>query len=585
MASSDRGGIDRRSFLRVAGGTGVVGSSTLLAGCAGGGDGTPTETGMDGDGGTDTPTQTTAEPSEVEMGGTLTVAMQSDVSQTLNPHKVPDTTATTIVENVGNSLVQVTPGGEIIPDLAKDWEISDDSLTYTFTLHEGVQWHEPYASEVTADDIVWNWRKILSADYGAYGRSTYSGFLTGSTDDSDIDPEETVKATGDYEVTFELAQPYAPFLIKQASMAAFGWFIMVPPEAVKEHGENFGARDVGVWSSGPFTYNVEESKTGSKYVLDANPDYFRETEAGQLPYLDRIVFTVAPESSTRVTGLKAGEVDVNESTPPNNIESVKNAGGANVYSVASSAKTSQWVNRRNFEPLTKKQVRKALMYAANREAIIQTKFAGHGAIAHSPLPPWSWAYDKDACVVYDHDPEQAQSLLQEAGHGDGFSFKCEPTNQPKFVDVAIMLQQQYSQVGVDMEVEPAAKGTVWSPLLGGWGDESVPPESWQSMVENYTWGVSADDYTFSTFHTGVPFNYTYYSNEEADAAMEKGRSTLDRDARKEAYRTAQQHITDDMPKLFMLWNNFTPGYRDRVHNFRPWPTAYMSFEEVWVEQG
>lgn len=580
MPSRADSSMDRRTFLRLTGTSGLVGAGSMLAGCTDDGGESTSTPADDSDANVATEgEQTTTDPEEIQTGGTLTVAMQSNFD-TLHPHKIPGTTGSTMAENFGNALVLATPDGEVVPDLAAEMPtISEDGTTYTFKLREGVQFHPPYDRELTADDVVENWRAILDADYGAYGRSTFQGVLVGE----DISPEDTVKKTGEYEVTFELTEPFAPFLIKQAKMSAFGWFNIVPMEAVEEHGEDFGTADTGVWATGPFIYKPEESTAGSSYVYEANPNYFKEGEGGQLPYVDKLVYEIAPESSTRSTALQAGDIDIDESTAATDIDDLKSKDGVEVVSKPSSAKTSQWVNTRNFEPFTKRKVRKALLYAANREAVVQTKFQGYAAVAHSPLPPWHWAYDKEACVTYDHDPEQAQTLLEEAGHTN-FSFKCEPTNQPKFVDVAKILQQNYEAAGMDMSVEPASKGTTYDPLVGGWGDESIPPESFHSMIENFTWGFSADDYTYATFHTEQPFNYSYYSNEEADEAMEKARRTTDREARKEHYRTAQHEITDDQPQPFLIWNNVSHGFRSRVKNFDVYPTAYMLFEDVWLAE-
>lgn len=581
MASDSDEHLNRRTFLRVAGGSGVVGASSMVAGCSGnsgsgGGGGGETAGGS----GPNVQTQATeTSQAEVQTGGTLRVAMQSDFD-TLHPHNIPGTTGTTLVENFGNALVAATPKGEVVPDLARELPtVSNDAKQYTFKLRKGVRFHEPYGRELTADDVVANWRKILDKEYGAYGRSTYKGILVGEG----IDPKNTVQKTGKYEVTFNLDKPFAPFLIKQAKMSAFGWFTIVPMEAVKEHGDKFGTAKTGVWATGPFKYVPEKSKAGSNYVFEKNPHYFKKGEAGQLPYLDKLVFEISPESTTRTSGLKAGDIDIDESTAATDIKDIKGANNAHVLSKPSSAKMSQWVNTRNFEPFTKRKVRKALMHAANRRAVVETKFRGYAAIAHSPLPPWHWAYDEEACVTYENDAEKAQKLLEEAGHSNGFSFKCEPTNQPKFVDTAKILQRNYKKAGMDMSVKPASKGTTWDPLVGGWGDKSVPPKNFHSMVENFTWGFSADDYTYATFHSEQPFNYSYYSNDEADKAMEKARQTRDKKKRKEFYRTAQKHITDDAPQPFLIWNNVTHGVHSRVHNFDIYPTAYMLFEDVWVE--
>jgi peptide/nickel transport system substrate-binding protein len=550
----------------------------MLAGCSGSSEsGTTQETTTGGGGATESETQTETETeqsqSEIQTGGELVVAMQSG-TETLNPHKVSFTTGITMCENMSNSLYRVTSEGKIEPDLAKEMpEISDDGTQYTVTLREGVQFHEPYKREMTAEDVVWNFRKILDKEYGAAGRGAFVGTLVGE----DIDPQETVQQTGEYEVTFNLAQSYAPFLYKQASMSAFAWFSIIPPESLEEHGDDLGATDSGVWATGPFRYVPEESQAGSKFVFERNPDYFREGEGGQLPYLDRLVYKVVPEASVRSTQLKSGGVDVNESVVATEVEAMRNNSDIAVLEKPSTAKTSQWLNIVNFEPLTKKKVRKALMYAMNREAIIQTKFQGHAAIAHSPFPPWHWAYDEDAAVTYDQDVERAKQLLQDAGHA-GFSFTCEPANQSKFVDVATILQQQYRQANVKMEVTPVSKGTVWDPVSG---DET--PGEFNSMLENFTWGFAADDYAYATFHSDAVFNYTEYADETTDELMTEARHVPERERRKELYDKVQKRITDDMPKLFLLWNNVIHGHRNRVHNLRVWPSAYMWFEDVWKE--
>jgi peptide/nickel transport system substrate-binding protein len=426
---------------------------------------------------------------------------------------------------------------------------------------------------MTAEDVVWNFRKILDKEYGAAGRGAYVGTLVGE----DIDPQETVQQTGEYEVTFNLAQSYAPFLYKQASMSAFAWFSIIPPESLEDHGDDLGATDSGVWGTGPFRYAPDESTAGSKFVFEKNPDYFREGKGGQLPYLDRLVFKVVPEASVRSTQLKSGGVDVNESVAATEVSSISENSNISVLEKPSTAKTSQWVNLVNFPPTANNKVRKALMHAMNRETVVQTKFQGHAAVAHSPFPPWHWAYNEDACVTYDHDPQKAKELLQEAGHA-GFSFTCEPTNQPKFVDVATIMQQQYSQAGVEMEVTPASKGTTWDPVTA-----ETPPEDWHSLIENFTWGFAADDYAYATFHSDAVFNYTHYSDEKTDELMTEARHVPEREQRKEIYNQVQKRLTDHMPKLFLLWNNVIHGHRNRVNNLRVWPSAYMWFEDVWKE--
>jgi peptide/nickel transport system substrate-binding protein len=437
----------------------AAGAASMIAGCQSSSE-EGTETDSDGTA-TSGGQEETSTPSVGQRGGELAVAMLSD-SEMLHPHKVAKTTDITMVENLGNSLYRADNTGEIRPDLAAEMPtISNDGTTYTVPIREGVQFHPPYDREVTADDIVANFRSILDSDYGAYGRGAYVGTLVGEN----IDPQETVRKTGEYEVTFELDSAFAPFLFKQASMTAFGWFTMVPMDAVEEHGEDFGALSNGVWGTGPFMYNAEESVLGSEYVFDRNPNYFKTDEDGnQLPYVDRVVYRPIAEASVRNTQLQSGDIHISESVSATDIGSITSSENVEIKETPSAARTSQWLNIINYEPTADKTVRKAMMHAMDREGIIQAQFDGHATISDGLFPPWHWAADLDSAVTYDHDPEKATSLLEEAGYGDGFEMRCEPQNTTRFVDIATFLQQQYSQVGIDMSVEPVSKSAAFEPI-------------------------------------------------------------------------------------------------------------------------
>lgn len=589
---NSKGSVNRRSFLRLAGASGIVGSSTLLAGCSGGGDGgggTDTE-GGGGGGSTDTPsgsdteteTETaTPEPSEITRGGTLTVAMQSD-PWTMNAHQNEDTSSSQLSINFGNTLVDVTHEGDLVPDLAKEMpEISDDGTTYTFQIREGVQFHGDYG-EITAQTVVDNFHKILDEEYGAPPRADYEGFLVGDN----IDPEESVQATGEYEVTLNLAKPYAPILYKLASDN----MSLHPIEAIEEHGEDFGNVEVGTWSTGPFQF--VEAKADDHYTFERNPDYFKEGKDGEpLPYLDELRFEVAPEASVRKTALQTGDIDVSGRVPARDVEPLKNTDGVKIQSTPGSSEEALYINQRTYEPFTKKKMRQALMYATNHEAVIETKFNGLAEPGWSFVPSWHWAYDDEAVKKYPHNIEKAKQLISEAGE-EGLTFNCSPTNQPLFVDVAQILQQNFSQVGLTMEITPKEKSAAWEPTLGGgWDPETNkpkdkvgPPSDYHSHIEDITLGFNADDYFYLLLHTDAWLNVSFYSNEQVDKWMEEARAIPDREQRKELYSKVQEQVTEDTPQINQVWWFVNQGLRENVMGFNIYPSFSMRFESVWKEQ-
>lgn len=558
----------------------------MLAGCTDSG-GSETEaepTDTEPSGNTDAKTATEAK-GDVQTGGKLTVALQSDPF-TLHPHHYTDTSSSQLASAYGNRLVDVTPNGKLVPDLAKEIpEPTDGGKKYVFEIHEGVQFHGGYG-ECTAQDIVDVYHRILSEDYWgdadseevqSPARADYEGILIGDG----LDMEETVKATGEYEITFTLSQAFAPFLYKLAD----GRMTVVPPAALDEYGTDFGTIDTGVWGTGPFEFT--EGRPDDHYTFEKFDDYFKEDDDGNaLPYLDSVRYNIVPESSVRKTQIKTGNIDISEMVPAQDVKELKDSGGVKINSRPGSSLLSLYVNQRTFEPFTKKKMRQALAYGMSKEALIQTKFKGFAVPGWSIFPPWHWAYD-DSVKKYKHDPAKAKQLAEEAGEA-GLTFNCSPTNQPLFVDTATIMQQNYSQAGLKMEITPKEKAAAWGPTIGMWDPESAepktevgPPSSYESHVEDLTYGFNADGMSYITFHTGAWLNVSYYSNEEVDGWLEEARKVTSQDERKALYSKAQKQIMEDTPQIHGVWWNVNQAYTQNVHGFNTYPSFDIKLETVW----
>lgn len=565
---------NRRRVLRMMGASSIAAGTTMVSGCIGEDD--PQDPDADDDGTTadDDDGTEAADPDEIQTGGELRVGMTADARDPLMPHTVGDTTSIIMVENLGNGLVRATPEGEIVPDLAEDWEVSDDGETWTFTIREGVEFHPPYDREVTAEDVVENFHHTLEEGWGG---GQYTGILVGEG----LDVEETVVQTGEYEIQFNLPHPFPEFLQKQARLSAFGWFNIVPMEAVEEHGEDFGTFETGAWGTGAFMYNVDETTPGTTYVFDRNPNYWREGEGGQLPYVDRLVYEIIEDDTVRDTSLQAGDIHISENLTPTGIDDLRDDDNVVVQTETGTEGLYLWFNIRNSD-LFPKEVRQALAYATNLDAIVDVAFQGAAAPALSPLPPWADGYNEDAVRTYDHDPDRARDLLDEAGV-DQLEFVCNPATTQFMVDTAQMLQQQFVQVDVDMEVEPVSPSAAWEPMQGQWDDPDVPDEDWDAGVESYTWGFSQDDFAFSTYHPDAGWNRTFWSSDRMEEVLEESRRATDEDELQGYLDEFQEIITENMPHLLTVWPSNSQGHRPNVHGLDVYPTEYMFLEEVWLE--
>lgn len=607
MASSQPDSFDRREYLKYLGGAGVVGATSMLAGCSGGpGDEGTETTGTDGGGGDATDTE---DPGDAQTGGEVIIGMQADRTDPLWPHWSSDATGANIMSQMMNTLTYVNAEGELEGDLAEGPPESDDAQTYTFKLREGVTFHEPYKREVTADDVVKNWHAILDPsilaektdgdlyeDYPTAGRWPFPGLLWGD----DIDSEQAVRKVDKYTVEFELAKPNAAF----PALVSIGQCSIVPMEAYEENPDQIGAVDFGTYGTGAFMY--ESGQAGDSYNLVRNPDYFKEGENGQLPYLDSVTYRIIPEASVRLTNVKTGDIHLAEVIPAKDVEDINNTDGVRAISKPGASHVEHYMNIRGHEPFklfeedpqpdaetpgygtfseSGHKMRQAIRHATNTEQIIQTKFAGKAEAKWAPVPPFEWAYQEDKITKYEYDPERAKELLSEAGQ-ENFSFTAWATNQPRFVDTATIAQQTMQQAGIDMEVLPKEKSAVWGPVIGNWETNGVSHEEtdYESHFEDIGSGLDPADY-FAQVLGGNGINYCYFANEESDDLILRAQETTDQEKRKELYGQALEIVTEQVPMNGICWPYVNQGVSQSLKNYRVKRSSFrFKLEDVWLDE-
>ena len=628
MANKKPDNPERRKYMRLLGGAGMIGAGSMLAGCSGGGGSdsteaagsTPTageaESTTAGDSETTAEADTTASgnestggPSEINKGGELIVGMQADRTDPLWPHWASDAVGSQITRHLTNTLTWVDDEGTVHGDLAEEPPQTEDAQTYTFKIREGVMFHEPYKRELTADDVVKNWLAILDPsilaersdgslyeEYPTAGRWPFPGLLWGE----DIDTESRINKVGDYEVEFELAKPSAAF----PALVSIGQCAMLPMEAYEENADSIGSVDHGTFGTGPFIY--DEGQAGNEYTITRNPDYWGEGDNGQLPYLDAITYRIVPEASVRLTNLRTGDIHLAESVPPKDVETIEDEDGLRAISKPGASHLEHYMNIRGWEPLTLfeedpqhdkepvaygtinedgKKARQAIRHATNTKQIIETKFDGKASPKYAPPPPFDWSYQKDKVTSFPYDPETAQQYLQETGN-EGLQLKAWATNQPRFVDTATIAQQTMSQAGIQMEVLPKEKSAVWGPVQGHWDDNGVPHEEtgYESHFEDIGSGLDPADY-FSQLFGGSSINYTYFATQESDDLILQAAESTDREKRKELYGQALEEITPLAPMNGICWPYVNQGVANEVKNYQVKRSSFrFRLHDVWIEQ-
>lgn len=555
---------NRRDVVKLIGGASTVGA-TAIAGCSGVEEeeenGEPVDTDDD---------ESTASEG-VSRGGNLEVAIASDPPAAFHPHFIRSAQGVIMARTYASSLFIPNPDGTLEPQIASSIDESPDATEFVVTIRDDITFHAPYDRQLTAADVVENFHRILDPEYGSPDRDDFVGFLAGD----DIDPEDTVRETGEFEVTFELENPFADFVDSLS-----GIFI-VPMEAVDEHGDDFGTMDTGTWAAGPFQF--DEGSGQDFYAFERFEDYFEQDEDGEsLPYVDSVTFNIVPEGGVRSTQLETGEAHIIDSVPPRDTEELEADSNIQIESISSVTRACHFINQANHESFQKQEVRQALMHAIDREAIIDIAYNGFAEPGWGVFPPWHWAHDEDATQTYPHDPERAQELLEEAGETD-LSFECLVPNESPFTDIATIVQQNYESVGIDMEINTMEEAAVWDPVLGLWGNEppGPSPDEFESNIQTLSVETYADSFAFWKYHSGDFLNVTYY--DQSDDVIQAARETTDRDERRELYAQLEREVTEYVDRIALVWPDVIHAHRTEVHNYEPHPNGRVIVKDVWVE--
>jgi peptide/nickel transport system substrate-binding protein len=488
--------------------------------------------------------------------GVLVVGQVAE-PQALDPHAVTAVNDFRILMNVYDGLVRYASGTlEVEPALATDWEISEDGTVYTFTLRDGVSFHD--GSPFDAEAVVFNFERMLNEDhpYHDTGPFPLSFFFSAV---------ESVEAVDDTTVRFTLNAPYAPFL----SNLAYPTGLIVSPAAVMEHGAEFGRNPSG---TGPFSF--VEWRSNEAVVIERNADYWDGA-----PELEAVIFRPITDANTRVAEMLSGGIDMMVEVPPVALSEFQGDG----FQIVEQAGPHVWFLILNMRegPFTEQAVRQAANYAINKEAIVNDVLEGTAAVAAGPTPPaFAWAYNEEL-EPYPYDPDRARELLAEAGIPnpeitfyvtEGGSGMLDP------VAMGTAIQADLEAVGFDVTIETYE----WNTFLG----RVNPGLEGEADAAQMAWMTNDPDtlpylaLRTEAFPENGGFNSGYYSNPEVDALLEEARTSTDQDRRAELYREMQVIVQEDAPWVFVANWVQNAVTSDAVGNFQLEPSFFLLLDDV-----
>lgn len=474
----------------------------------------------------------------------LVIALDySDISS-LDPVVPDDNSAIWSVLNIYDQMFRVTPDGKSVePDMVTDYTVSDDGLTYTFNLRNGVLFSD--GSPVTPEDVVFSMQRMIVSENW--------GFLF---------PEDTVvEQEGDNSVVFRLSSPYAPLI---NNLAGF-WSSIVPKKLVEEQGDSFWEAPI---ASGPFM--VKEWVIGDHLTLSKNPNYW---ETGK-PYLTEVELRPGSDDNTRVLKLQAGELDILLLVPYNQIDPLDAMDGITATTSTLYGMHRIYINGK-FPPLDDLNVRLALNYATDKQAINDAIMYGYATNANTILAQVSyWNEDQ---LGFPFDLEKAREYLSMSTVPDGFEISVSYTTGDTVTEQElILLQQQWAQIGVTLKLEPLDHAL----LVENFGSGLI------ALNAGYwsTSDVIDPAETISIVRCARTEPRQGFCDEELDLLYANALTEMDNTKREQLYFRLQERADEIAYWIPLFYFPNRLAYWDYVKDFNVSPTGSIRLWEVKIEK-
>ncbi|MEJ5198012.1 MAG: peptide ABC transporter substrate-binding protein, partial [Anaerolineae bacterium] len=455
-----------------------------------------------------------------------------------------------LVSLLFNGLTQLDEQGNVVPDLAESWTVSADGLTYDFRLRSGLLWHD--GAPVTAADVLYTIHAMQADDFP--GVPWLHALWKAVKVEAPEGPEGLA-------IRFTLEQRLPSFLdyTTIGLLPAHLWE-RVPVAEMMNSQLNTRPVGSGMWQMARLS--------ATRADLTANP-YF----PGKAPFLTGLSFRFYPDHQSLMPAYDRKEIDGISVIWPEEIAAATQRPDLQLFSAPLSGYTLIYLNQANpnvafFQDVA---VRQALLYALDRQALIDTALYGQGIVAHSPFLPATWAYDPEV-PKYAPDLARARALLDEAGWvmAEGETVRKKDGQPLAFIlagnDRRLLeaIADAWAKIGVDAKPQPVT--------LAGLTADFLTPRSFDAAVVH--WELAGDPDPYPLWHsTQVKDgqNYSGWNNRAADEAIEQARSTLDLAVRRKHYVEFQRIFAREVPAILLYYPVYAFGVRDKVHGVQVGP--------------
>lgn len=477
---------------------------------------------------------------EPVKGGEITVGIAQDLDDSLDPHQTVAAGTREVLFNIFEGLVKPNSDGEMIPAVAEKYTLSEDGTTYTFTLREGVKFHN--GQTVTAEDVVYSINRCAAVPEGQE-KPLVAAFSA----------VKSVEALDEKTVAVTIAQRDLEFISYMTAA-------IIPADY-----ENQDTAPVG---TGPFRF---VSRTPQQdFVMERFEDYW-----GAPAWLDKVTYKICENADALVMNLNGGSIDLCAHLTSAQASQLNQ----NFQVLEGTMNLVQAIYLNNqAKPFDNQLVRQALCYAIDRQGIMDMVADGHGtAVGSSIYPAFTKYFLPELVDKYPHDVAKAKELLAQAGYPDGFDMTISvPNNYQPHMDTAEVVAEQLREAGINVTIQPVE----WST----WLDTIYNGRQFQATVV----GVDAANMTaramLERFTSDYGKNFINYNNPAYDALFQKAINAQDEAEQTDLYKQMETMLADTAANVYIQDLCDLVAMRQDLGGLKFYPIYVLDLSTVYFTQ-
>ena len=477
---------------------------------------------------------------EPVKGGEITVGIAQDLDDSLDPHQTVAAGTREVLFNIFEGLVKPNSDGEMIPAVAEKYTLSEDGTTYTFTLRDGVKFHN--GQTVTAEDVVYSINRCAAVPEGQE-KPLVAAFSA----------VKSVEALDEKTVAVTIAQRDLEFISYMTAA-------IIPADY-----ENQDTAPVG---TGPFKF---VSRTPQQdFVMERFEDYW-----GAPAWLDKVTYKICENADALVMNLNGGSIDLCAHLTSAQASQLNQS----FQVLEGTMNLVQAIYRNNqAKPFDNQLVRQALCYAIDRQGIMDMVADGHGtAVGSSIYPAFTKYFLPELVDKYPHDVAKAKELLAQAGYPDGFDMTISvPNNYQPHMDTAEVVAEQLREAGINVTIQPVE----WST----WLDTIYNGRQFQATVV----GVDAANMTaramLERFTSDYGKNFINYNNPAYDALFQQAINAQDEATQTDLYKQMETMLADTAANVYIQDLCDLVAMRQDLGGLKFYPIYVLDLSTVYLTQ-